>query len=273
MLTILWDNDGVLVDTERDGHRPAFNAAFAEAGVPHAWSVEEYGRWLRIGGGKERLTAFFESVAGAEPFASTADPRARAALVAALHKRKTDIFMAAVEAGSMPLRPGVARLVREALDAGVKVAVCSTSNERAVGAIVRVLLGPDVAAAMPVFAGDVVPNKKPAPDIYLLAAARLGVDPARCVVVEDSEIGLAAARAAGMRCVVTQSSYTAGEAFHGADAVFDCIGEAGDERFSLCDLTTPGAFWLNPPLPRDADNNWVGAPAGGRDGRVDVDPV
>ena len=93
---------------------------------------------------------------------------------------------------------------------------------------------------MRVFAGDVVPKKKPSPDIYLLAAKEYDVDPARCVVIEDSRIGLAAGKAAGMRVIVTESYYTKGEDFSIADAVFDCIGEAGDERFSLHDLTTPG---------------------------------
>lgn len=128
----------------------------------------------------------------------------------------------------------------EAIDAGVKVAVCSTSNERAVSNIVKVMLGERIAQHMRVFAGDIVAKKKPAPDVYLLAAEELGVDPARCVVIEDSRIGLAAGKAAGMRVVVTESYYTRGEDFTIADAVFDCIGEAGEERFSLHDLTTPG---------------------------------
>ena len=125
----------------------------------------------------------------------------------------------------------------------MQVAVCSTSNERAVSNIVRVMLGEKIAAKMRVFAGDIVAKKKPAPDVYLLAASELGVDPARCVVIEDSRIGLRAGKAAGMRVVVTESYYTKGEDFDIADAVFDCIGDAGDERFSLHDLTTPG-FWV-----------------------------
>ena len=152
--------------------------------------------------------------------------------------------MQRVESGAMPLRPGVKRLVEVAIGSGVKVAVCSTSIERAVTSIVKNLLGPEIYAKMPVFAGDVVKKKKPFPDIYLLAADKLGVDPSRCVVVEDSEIGLAAGRAAGMRVVVTKSRYTEDEQFEGADAVFDCIGDKGDERFSLDDLTTPGALLL-----------------------------
>jgi beta-phosphoglucomutase-like phosphatase (HAD superfamily) len=98
---------------------------------------------------------------------------------------------------------------------------------------------------MRVFAGDVVPKKKPAPDIYLLAAKELDVNPARCVVIEDSHIGLRAAKAAGMRCVVTTSPYTSEEEFAAADAVFPEIGS----NFGLDDLATPGAFWLNPPAP------------------------
>lgn len=186
------------------------------------------------------MTAYFAREAaerGREPFASRCpDAAAQKALVADLHRLKTDLFMDLVERREMPLRPGVERLVREAVAAGVPVAVCSTSNERAVSTIVRVMLGEDVARVMRVFAGDVVPRKKPDPAIYLLACEELGVDPRRCAVIEDSGIGLRAAKAAGCACVVTKSSYTGGEDFSAADAVHDCIGEAGDERFSLADL-------------------------------------
>ena len=121
--------------------------------------------------------------------------------------------------------------------------MCSTSNERAVSNIVKVLLGDAIADKMRVFAGDCVPKKKPSPDIYNLAAETLGVSPARCVVIEDSKIGLAAGKAAGMRVVVTESYYTGGEDFAEADVVFKEIGD----NFGIDDLTTPGSFWLNPP--------------------------
>jgi HAD superfamily hydrolase (TIGR01509 family) len=267
---LLWDCDGVLCDTERDGHRLAFNEAFKQKGLPHVWSVEKYGELLSTGGGKERMTRYFKEVEDQEPFKSMKDEGERKALVAELHRLKTDIFMDMVQRGTMPLRPGVQRLVREAIDAGVKVAVCSTSNERAVQAIVDVLLGADVSKQMPVFAGDMVPAKKPDPAIYLMAAKELGVDPARCVVIEDSHIGVRAARAAGMRCVVTQSSYTADEDFSLADAVFECIGDAGDEQFSLHDLTTPGSFWVNAPYPVDKDGNRTGGGGGDAESAVDL---
>ncbi|PSC75122.1 haloacid dehalogenase-like hydrolase domain-containing protein isoform A [Micractinium conductrix] len=242
---LLFDCDGVLVDTEAEGHRVAFNEAFKRKGLAHEWSFEQYGVLLETGGGKERMDRYFSSCADAAPWADVTDPAQRKAFLKELHELKTDIFNQLIETGALPVRPGVKRLINEAIDNGVKVAVCSTSNERAVSNIVKVLLGDRIASHMPVYAGDCVPKKKPAPDIYDLAAKELDVNPARCVVIEDSRIGLAAAKAAGMRCVVTESYYTKGEDFTIADAVFDCIGEAGDERFGLNDLTTPGLLALS----------------------------
>ncbi|GMH37855.1 hypothetical protein BSKO_05739 [Bryopsis sp. KO-2023] len=232
---LLFDCDGVLVDTEKDGHRVAFNEAFKRKGLDHEWGVELYGELLETGGGKERMTRYFSGCEDQEPFKSTKTPEDRAAFVKELHLLKTDIFMEMVEAGSMPLRPGVKRLVGEAIEKGVTVAVCSTSNERAVSTIVKVLLGLEVAEVMPVYAGDIVPKKKPSPDIYQLAAKELGVDPEKCLVIEDSKIGLQAAKAAGMKCFVTKSSYTTGENFESADGIYDCIGDAPNEQFSLKD--------------------------------------
>lgn len=212
MQALIFDCDGVLVDTERDGHRVAFNQAFAALGLATEWSVDRYGELLTTGGGKERMRRHFDEIgwpAGQEP----------EALIARLHKVKTDLFMQLIETGALPLRPGVARMVDAALAAGMKVAVCSTSNERAVETVVRVLLGPDRAARITIFAGDVVAQKKPDPAIYTLAATTLGLTPAACVVVEDSHIGLRAAKAAGMRCLVTQSTYTHDEDFSIADRV------------------------------------------------------
>ncbi|XP_021720215.1 CBBY-like protein [Chenopodium quinoa] len=228
---LLFDCDGVLVDTERDGHRVSFNDTFTERGLGVSWDVDLYGELLKIGGGKERMTAYFNQVGWPEK-APSGDAE-RKEFVASLHKRKTELFMALIEKKLLPLRPGAAKLIDQALAKGVKVAVCSTSNEKAVSAIVSCLLGPERAEKMQIFAGDVVPRKKPDPAIYTLASTTLGVDPASCVVVEDSAIGLAAAKAAGMKCIVTKSGYTAEEDFENADAVFDCIGDPPEERFDL----------------------------------------
>jgi len=240
---LLFDCDGVLVDTERDGHRVSFNAAFEQKGLAHNWDVELYGELLKTGGGKERMTKYFSGCPEVEPFASLKTEDEQQSFIKDMHKLKTDLFMEMVEGGSLPLRPGVARLVKEAMTAGVPIAVCSTSNERAVSAIVRVMLGSEVAKVMQVFAGDMVPKKKPDPAIYLLAAEQLNVDPAKCVVVEDSHIGTEAAKAAGMKCVVTISGYTAEEDFSKADAIFKYIGDEGDEQFSLQDICLDSPMW------------------------------
>ncbi|XP_057547989.1 CBBY-like protein isoform X2 [Amaranthus tricolor] len=228
---LLFDCDGVLVDTERDGHRVSFNDTFTERGLGVSWDVDLYGELLKIGGGKERMTAYFNQTGWPEKAPSGEAERKE--FVASLHKQKTELFMALIEKKLLPLRPGVAKLIDQAFAKGVKVAVCSTSNEKAVSAIVSCLLGPERAAKIQIFAGDVVPKKKPDPAIYILASTTLGVDPASCVVVEDSAIGLAAAKAAGMKCIVTKSGYTAEEDFENADAVFDCIGDPPEERFDL----------------------------------------
>ncbi|KAK9278025.1 hypothetical protein L1049_027582 [Liquidambar formosana] len=228
---LLFDCDGVLVDTEKDGHRVSFNDTFAERELDVTWDVDLYGELLKIGGGKERMTAYFNKTGWPEKAPKSEEERKE--FIASLHKRKTELFMALIEKKLLPLRPGVAKLIDQALAKGVKVAVCSTSNEKAVSAIVSCLLGPERSEKIKIFAGDVVPRKKPDPAIYVLGASTLGVEPSSCVVVEDSAIGLAAAKAAGMKCIVTKSGYTADEDFLNADAVFDYIGDPPEERFDL----------------------------------------
>lgn len=229
MQALIFDCDGVLVDTERDGHRVAFNAAFRAAGLSTEWSIDRYGELLSTGGGKERMRRHFDETG----WPADAD---RDALILGLHHAKTDLFMGIIEGGALPLRPGVARMVDAALAAGMRVAVCSTSNERAVSAVVRELLGPERAAQITIFAGDVVARKKPDPAIYTLAATTLGLDPASCVVIEDSHIGLTAAKAAGMRCIVTKSAYTQDEDFSAADRVVSDL-DAGID-LPLCQALT-----------------------------------
>lgn len=215
MPALIFDCDGVLADTERDGHRPAFNQAFAEAGLPWTWSEEEYGERLKIGGGKERIASMFP------------DADAQAERIAALHKRKTAIYKEIVRAGRLPGRPGVARVVGEALGAGWTLAVASTSAEESVRAVLEHVVGAKTAARFAVFAGDVVPAKKPDPAIYRLALDELGVAPADAIVVEDSRNGLLAAVGAGLRCVVTLSSYTTGEDMREAVLVVTSLGDPG----------------------------------------------
>lgn len=227
MKALLFDCDGVLVDTERDGHRVAFNQAFAAMGLDVEWDVSLYGKLLEISGGKERMHFFF-SQRGWPP--GVKNPTA---FIQELHRLKTGFFMRIIEQRQMPLRPGVARLVDEAMAAGVQLAVCSTSNEQAVTTIVATLLGPERRRAFAIFAGDIVPHKKPAPDIYLLACQRLGLPPTQCLVIEDSRNGLRAAKAAGMRCLITPSTYTRAEDFSEADLVVNDLGECSATGLTL----------------------------------------
>jgi HAD superfamily hydrolase (TIGR01509 family) len=225
---LIFDCDGVLAETERDGHRVAFNKTFADRGYGIEWDVTLYQELLKVGGGKERMRHFFEQTGWPE---GTAD---RDALIKDLHRRKTDCYMQIVESGELPLRPGVARLVDEAVAAGVRLAVCSTSNERAVNAVVETLLGPDRKARFDVIlAGDVVSKKKPDPEIYRLALERLALEPTQCVVVEDNRNGLLAAKGAGMYCIVTTNAYTEDEDFSEADLVVPELGDPPNVKVDL----------------------------------------
>jgi HAD superfamily hydrolase (TIGR01509 family) len=216
---LIFDCDGVLVDTELDGHRVSFNQAFQEAGLSTYWSAERYGELLLTAGGKERMRRDFDENGWPVGVAE------KDALIANLHKLKTNIFMDLISAGKLPLRPGVQRIIDEAIAKNITLAVCSTSNERAVQSVVDVLLGPQRSAKITVFAGDVVAVKKPAPDIYNLAAKTLNLNPSQCMVIEDSNNGLRAAKAAGMRCIVTKSTYTQDEDFTSADRIVNDLDD------------------------------------------------
>ena len=228
MPTLIFDCDGVLADTERYGHLPAFNQTFREFGVPVQWSDEEYASRVLIGGGKERMASLLTPDFVAEAGLPT-DSRSQDDLVAQWHRRKTEIYTAMVAEGRMPARPGISRLAAEAIEVGFTLAVASTSAEASVRAVLGQAVGPDVATFFRVFAGDIVAAKKPAPDVYLLALRELGLVPGEVVVIEDSANGLRAALAAGLSTVVTVSSYTRDEDFTGADLVISSLGDPGGE--------------------------------------------
>lgn len=233
MKALLFDCDGVIADTERDGHRVAFNRAFTEAGLAVDWDVPRYGQLLRVAGGKERLRHFFDTHGWPVPESD------RDWLIARLHALKTEQFRRIVAAGELPARPGVGRIVDEADAAGIRLAVCSTSHEKAVTSVVEHALGSRRYIKFSgIYAGDVVPAKKPAPDIYLLAARKLGLAPADCLVIEDSRNGLLAAQRAGMPCLVTTSSYTRDEDFAGAARVVPELGDPPGAHLTLDQLRT-----------------------------------
>jgi HAD superfamily hydrolase (TIGR01509 family) len=235
MKALIFDCDGVIADTERDGHRVAFNEAFRSLGLATRWSAAEYGELLATAGGKERLRLYFEKLGWPEAAGGSAGHHD--AFILELHQLKTDFYMQIIEQGRLPLRPGVARLIDEALDAGMDLAIASTSHERAVRRLAEVMLGPKrVVRFKAILAGDVVARKKPDPEIYRLASSRLQRDPGECVVIEDSRNGLLAAKAAGMWCLVTTSSYTVQEDFHEADRVVAELGDPPGVQISLREL-------------------------------------
>ncbi len=207
---LIFDFDGTLAETERDGHRVAYNDAFADLGLSWHWDEALYGRLLAVAGGKERVVHYIESADPPRP----SEPAE--VLAARIHARKIARFSAL--AGGIELRPGVARIVGEAKNARLSLAIATTASESGVRAVLGRVPGLldtfDVIAA-----GDVVPHKKPAPDIYEFVLRLLAIEPTEAVAFEDSTIGLTAAVAAGIRTVVTPSFYTENENFAGAAVV------------------------------------------------------
>jgi len=246
---LLFDCDGVIAETERDVHRVSFNEAFKDKGIDAVWDEKLYGELLKIGGGKERMTAYFDKVG----WPSQVPEETRKAFIQELHLLKTGKFEKLVLSGAAPLRPGVKRLIDEALKRSIPVAVCSTSNEEAVKTIVRTLLG-ERFGRMRIFAGDMVAKKKPSPDIYLLAANELSVEPNRCWVIEDSEIGLKAAKAAGMKCVVTKSVYTENEDFENANAIIKNLDNGPDGPITVAWLNYKAASAGAPTVQKGLEN-------------------
>lgn len=235
---LIFDCDGVLADTERDGHLIAFNQTFAELGYPFRWSAEEYKELLKIGGGKERLLAYahqhheFDLFHGEGPDQVLRD----------VHSRKSALYLELVEAGALPGRPGIQRIIHTALEAGWQVAVASTSAYRSVEAVLRsVVKLADFTRVSGIFAGDIVPAKKPAPDVYLLAARELGCEPDEIVVFEDSESGAKAASEASFRHIVSVSYFTRDDGFPNASSILSDLGDPGRPAHVL-----GGADILNP---------------------------
>lgn len=228
---LIFDCDGVLVDTERDAHRVGFNLAFKEFGIDAEWDVALYGKLLLVAGGKERMRAYFDEYGW--PAGTDSDDQ-KDALILDLHKTKTRITSEIV--ADLPVRPGILRIVDEAIAAGVRLGVCTTSNPKFIDAVLD-LFGPERKAAFEfVHAGDVVAKKKPAPDIYLLALETLGLPAAECIVIEDSRNGLLAARGAGLPTLVTMSTYTVDEDFTGAAKVVPELGDEPNVNVTLADL-------------------------------------
>jgi len=214
---VIFDVDGTLADTERDGHRVAFNEAFAAAGLDYQWDVPEYGELLALTGGRRRIARYLQS-RGHSP--AQADE-----LAAELHRDKTRRFAALVRTGAIQARPGAAELITALRAEGVATAVATTGTGDWVLPLLDTLFGLDVFDV--VVTGTDIPDLKPDPAVYLEVLARLGVAPSGAVAVEDSANGVQAAVAAGLRCVAVVNGYTRDQNLSGAVAVLDDLSRPG----------------------------------------------
>ncbi len=218
---LLFDVDGTLADTERDGHRLAFNAAFRDMGLDWDWTPALYGELLAVTGGKERIRHYVERY---RP--DFVKPSYFDALVSELHRAKTRHYTTLLATGGIPLRPGVARLLREARETGLRLAIATTTTPDNVTALLRHSLAEDAESWFEVIAaGDMVPAKKPAPDIYFHTLQAMGLDAEDCLAFEDSHNGLRASLGAGLKTIVTINEYTREHDFSGAAAVLSDLGE------------------------------------------------
>ena len=235
---LIFDVDGTLADTERDGHRVAFNRAFADAGLDWHWGESLYGKLLKVGGGRERLYYYISK--WKPQLDPGTDPDEQ---VMELHSAKTRHYLQLMSSGLIPLRPGVERLLREARAEGVRLAIATTSSPASVNALLGVTLGERSAAWFDVVAaGDCVPRKKPAADVYLHALDQLGLDASECLALEDSDIGLRSAMGAGIETVVTVNGYTAKQDFTGAALVLNQLGEPGAGFEALAGDAGPATY-------------------------------
>ncbi len=215
---IIFDVDGTLAETERDGHRVAFNQVFSNAGLPWQWSAEFYGPLLEVSGGKERLVSYVRR------YHPQFEPPVELEVWAAqLHRHKTKYYRQFLSKGSIPLRPGVQRLIEEAIRKNIRLAIATTSARPNTMALLEKFFHPTTFEL--IAAGDIVPQKKPAPDIYHYVLEQMNLSPRECLVIEDSQAGVQAATEVGLPTLVTQNEYTQNHDFPGAIAVLSDLGE------------------------------------------------
>ncbi|MBW9259964.1 MAG: HAD family hydrolase [Candidatus Thiodiazotropha sp. (ex. Lucinisca nassula)] len=219
---LIFDVDGTLADTERDGHRVAFNLAFEEAGLDWEWSVELYGKLLAVTGGKERIRHYLANYNTAFQGPAELDE-----FIAGLHAAKTEHYTRMLAEGMIPVRNGVKRLLQEAREEGLRLAIATTTTPANVSALLQHSLDPQAESWFEVIAaGDIVPAKKPAPDIYIWAMQQMKLQPQVCMAFEDSHNGVQSANRASIDTIlVTTNGYTEEDDFTGATLIIDQLGE------------------------------------------------
>ena len=223
---IIFDVDGTLADTE-DGHRESFNKAFAESGLDWNWDVALYDKLLKVTGGKERIKYFVESF-----LTGFTKPEDFEEFVKHLHKVKTAYYTAMLREGHIPLRPGIRQLIGDARQRGIRLAIATTTSPENVATLLQQGFGADSKRIFEVIGcGDIVPHKKPAPDIYFWVLKKMGFPAADCIALEDSENGLRASLAAGIRTFIIPNHYTRNQNFTGAAAVLDDLTDWPERLF------------------------------------------
>ncbi|MCU7808046.1 MAG: HAD family hydrolase [Candidatus Thiodiazotropha sp. (ex Semelilucina semeliformis)] len=244
---LIFDVDGTLADTERDGHRVAFNRAFTDAGLDWDWSAQLYGKLLAVTGGKERIRHYLDNYNQ-----NFQRPDDLDGFIAGLHASKTEHYTRMLSEGLIPMRNGVKRLLQEARDVGLRLAIATTTTPANVSALLQHSLAPDAESWFEVIAaGDIVPAKKPAPDIYEWAMQQMALSPENCLAIEDSHNGVQSALRADIHSIlVTTNGYTVNDDFNGATLVVDQMGEP-DESFQLQSGQANGHNFVNLSLLRD----------------------
>lgn len=248
-MTLIFDVDGTLANTERDGHRVAFNQAFAEAGLDWEWSVSLYGELLEVAGGKERINFYISKY---QPEFKSSIPLQE--LIYNLHATKTKYYQRLLATGTIPLRLGVKRLLAEARNQKVRLAIATTSTLENVNTLLENTLGKESLSWFEIIAaGDIVPQKKPAPDIYYYVLEKMNLQPDNCLVFEDSDNGFNAAKVAGLKTIVTVNDYTYNQYFTGATLVLNHLGEP-DKPFTVIAGDAKGRTYVDMNLIDDIIN-------------------
>lgn len=226
---LIFDVDGTLSNTETDGHLVAFNQTFKEFGLDWFWSYELYTELLKVTGGKERIKHYIEQYIP-DFVHPTAKTQNLTDWIVSVHQAKTQCFIDISQQGLMPLRVGVKRLFDEALDAGLTLAIATTTTPANVVALISNTLGKEYLQNFAVIAaGDDAKRKKPDGEIYTYALNKLGLQAAECLAIEDSENGIVSATQAGIKTVITTNEYTLNHDFSGALLVLDQLGDNGDD--------------------------------------------